>query len=175
MEKISAFMDGESGQAETRQTMLRLRQKDECCDTWTTFHLIGDLMRGETMLRDDFMARFHAQMAHEPTQLAPRMTWRKSASYALSAAASVCAITVVLALVFTDNPLRPQVQTAAAPQTEATTIARADVRPRPVAAANQGKVNEYLMAHQEFSPSNALQGVAPYVRMVSESHDGNGR
>ena len=28
--------------------------------------------------------------------------------------------------------------------------------------------NDYLLAHQRYSPSNAMQGVAPYVRTVSE-------
>jgi len=28
--------------------------------------------------------------------------------------------------------------------------------------------NDYLLAHQRYSPSNAMQGVAPYVRAVSE-------
>jgi len=38
---------------------------------------------------------------------------------------------------------------------------------RPLAAANQGKVNEYLMAHQEYSPTTAIQGVRPYLRAVT--------
>jgi hypothetical protein len=28
--------------------------------------------------------------------------------------------------------------------------------------------NNYLLAHQRYSPSNAMQGVASYVRTVSE-------
>ena len=175
MDRISAFMDGESRQAETQQAILRLKQSDECCDTWKTFHLIGDIMRGDPPLRDDFMARFHARMEQEPTQLAPRMTWRKSAYHALSAAASVAAVAVVLTVVLADNPLKPQALIAAAPKIDAPTVAQGVMQPRPVAAANQGKINEYLMAHQEFSPSTALQGVAPYVRTVAETHDGSAR
>ncbi len=175
MERISAFMDGESGHAETHQAMLRLKQDEEFNETWATFHLIGDTMRGDPLLRDDFMARFHARMEREPTQLAPRVTWRKSASFALSAAASISAIAVVLTLTFADNPLRPQPPIAAVPRVEAPVVAQVEQNARPVAAVNQGKVNEYLMAHQEYSPSTALQGVAPYVRTVSESRDGNNR
>jgi sigma-E factor negative regulatory protein RseA len=175
MERISAFMDGESGQAETQQVILRLRQGDDYYETWATFHLIGDMMRGDSTVRDDFMARFHARMEQEATQLAPRVTWRKTANYALSAAASVCAIAVVLTLALTDNPLRPQARIAVAPESAPVTVAIAEPKSRPAAAANQGKVNEYLMAHQEFSPSTAFQGLAPYVRTVSESHDGNNR
>ena len=176
MERISAFMDGESAHTETQQTIQRLKQDDDSHETWATFHLIGDTMRGDPLLRGDFMARLHARMEREPTQLAPRMTWRKSANFALSAAASFSAIAVVLTLALTDNPLRPQqAPLAAAPRSEAPVVAQAEPKARPLAAASQGKINEYLMAHQEYSPSTVLQGVAPYVRTVSESHDGNNR
>jgi sigma-E factor negative regulatory protein RseA len=33
-------------------------------------------------------------------------------------------------------------------------------------AANAGVMNDYLTAHQEFSPSTAMHGVASYVRTV---------
>ena len=172
MDRISALMDGEVRQTETRHAILHLKQSEECCDTWNTFHLIGDIMRGDPLLRDDFMTRFHARMEHEPTQLAPRVTWQKSVSYALSAAASLAAVAVVLTLVLADNPLKPQVQIAAEPKTAAP---QAPAQTRPVAVANQGPLNEYLLAHQEFSPSTALQGVVPYARTVAETHYGSGR
>jgi sigma-E factor negative regulatory protein RseA len=175
MDRISAFMDGESKQAETKLTILRLKQSAECCEAWTTFHLIGDVMRGDPLLRDDFMTRFHARMQEEPTQLSPRLIWRKSASLALSAAASLAAVTVVLALVLADNPLKPQPPVAVAPKPAPPVVAQAPVQPRPVPAARQGRINEYLMAHQEFSPSTAFQGVAPYARTVSETHDDSAR
>ena len=171
MERISAFMDGEAARSETQQAMARLKDDDDHRETWHTFHLIGDMMRGDPVLSDDFMARFRARMAQEPTQLAPRVTWRKSTQIALSAAASLSAVAIVLALVLSDNPLRPQAQVAVAPQPAAAVVAQAS---RPAPAANQRKVNEYLMAHQEYSPSTAFQGVAPYVRTVSESHEGDG-
>jgi hypothetical protein len=51
-------------------------------------------------------------------------------------------------------------------QTRAPEVIRAPV------AANvpmPGEVNDYLLAHQNFSPRSNLQGVAPYVRTVSDS------
>ena len=132
-------------------------------------------MRGDSLLRNDFMTHFHARMEREPTQLAPRVFWRKSASYALSAAASLAAVAAVLMLVLTDNPLKLQPQIAATPQTAEPALAQAVAPPRPVAAADQGKISEYLMAHQEYSPSTAFQGVVPYVRTVAVSHDGSSR
>ncbi|MDB5811704.1 MAG: Anti sigma-E protein RseA family protein [Betaproteobacteria bacterium] len=172
MERISAFIDGEANQSETHHAMLRLKQDSECTETFDTFHLIGDVMRGApVLLQDDFMARFHARMEQEPTQLAPRVWLKKPTRLVLSAAASLSAIGLVLILTVVDNPYRmtgvAKVETPAETQ-----VASSE---RPATAANQGKFNEYLMAHQEYSPSNALQGVAPYVRTVSETHDGNNR
>ena len=175
MDKISAFMDGEISGTEARQTILRLKQNSECCEIWETFHLIGDVMRGDRpTLREDFSARFHATMEHEPTQLAPRMLWHKVTKHTLSIAASFAAVAVVLTLLITENPLQPQVQIATAPKPEVTQVAQTAAKPQPVAAANQARVNEYLMAHQEYSPSTTLQGVAPYVRTVSATLDDGG-
>lgn len=175
MNRISVFMDGETSRLEARQAILRLKQNDECCEIWETFHLIGDVMRGDSALRGDFSARFRARMEHEPTLLAPRIIWRKSTQFALSAAASLAAVAIILTLVLTDNPLRPQAQIAAAPKSETIHTTHTAALPQPVPAVNQARVNEYLMAHQEYSPSTTLQGVAPYIRTVSATQDGGGR
>jgi sigma-E factor negative regulatory protein RseA len=42
--------------------------------------------------------------------------------------------------------------------------------PPAVVPAAQG-VNDYVLAHQRFSPSSAMGGMAPYVRTVSESRE----
>ena len=175
MDKISALMDGEARQKETRHTISHLKESDDCCESWKVFHLIGDVMRGDPPLRDDFMSRFHARMESEPIPLTPRVVWRKPVGYALSAAASLAAIGVVSMMVFSNNPLQPQVQIAAAPVAPPPITPQVIPQPRPAPAVNQGRIIEYMMAHQEFSPSTALQGVAPYVRTVAETHDGSGR
>ena len=172
MERISAFMDGESGTAETRQAIGRLEDDAKSKDMWATYHLIGDVMRGEGVMHDDFLTRFHQRMETEPTQLAPRrFAWRKYREMGLAAAASLAAVAISVPIAMTLMKGQPQeIAQAPAPQPH---VQRP--RPAPSVAQAQGKVNEYLMAHQEYSPSTALQGVAPYVRTVSESHDGNNR
>ena len=173
MDRISAFMDGETRRHETEQAIRHLRQHQEHLESWHTFHLIGDAMRGDPMLRNDFTTRLRSRLQQEPTVLAPRYHWRKPMNLALSAAASLAAVAVVLTLVLADNPLKPQAQIAAAPKPEAAPVSQTAALPQPVPAANQSRVNEYLRAHQEFSPSTTLQGVAPYVRTVSAPR-GNG-
>ena len=176
MDRISAFMDGETRRHEARQAILHLKQDQEYCESWNTFHLIGDVMRGDPLLRDGFTVRLRSRLQQEPTVLAPRFSWRKPpVRLLLSAAASLAGVAVILTLVLTDNPLQPQPQLAAVPKPETTGSTQTAALPQPVPAANQSRVNEYLMAHQEFSPSTTLQGVAPYVRTVSVAHDIDGR
>ncbi len=167
MDRISAFMDGETRPHETEQAIRHLRQHQEHLESWHTFHLIGDAMRGDPMLPNDFTLRLRSRLRQEPTVLAPRYHWRKPMNLALSAAASLAAVAVVLTLVAIENPLQPLATVAVAPKPAVTEGVRATAPPPPAAVANQGRMNEYLRAHQEFSPSTALQGVAPYVRTVS--------
>lgn len=174
MDRISAFMDGEADKGEARQAALRLKGNGECCEAWETYHLIGDAMRAEVgSLRGDFGPRFRALLEAEPTVIAPRFAFRRFAPVALSAAASLAAVAVVVSLVFTENPLKPvdQVATVVKPEVAPVKAVSVAAAPRPVLAANQLRVNEYLRAHQEYSPSTALQGVAPYVRTVAATQD----
>jgi sigma-E factor negative regulatory protein RseA len=168
MHRMSAFMDGESNPTETRAALSQLKSDAGFREAWDAFQLTGDVMRGEPVLSADFMARFQERMSEEPTVLAPRFVWRRAASIALSAAASLAAIGVVGALVFTNNPLTSQ-RVSISPIARSTPASGAE--PQPVAAANRSRVNQYLMAHEEFSPSVMLQGIAPYVRSVSDSRD----
>lgn len=173
MDRISDFMDGETRQNEAQQALKYIEQHDTCCESWAIFHLIRDVLRSEPVLRDDFTVRFHHRLQQEATVLAPRLRWRRTLSYALSAAASLAAVAVVVALVLSDNPLKPQAPIAAAPTVNQI---QASVPPAVAAlAGDRGGINGYLMAHQQFSPSTAFQGVAPYVRTVSSARDASGR
>ena len=71
-------------------------------------------------------------------------------------AASVAGVTVVGWVALTTMPLPPA---ALATVQQATAVRAADVR-RPAE-------NEYLLAHQEYSPTTAIQGVRPSLRVVA--------
>ena len=172
-EELSALVDGELQEGQLARHLTNLRDNGEQRAAWDTCHLIGDALRGH--IAPEICSRVAIRLAEEPTVLAPRLRWRKPVKLALSAAASLAAVAVVLTLVIFDNPLQPGSQVAVAPKPAITESTQAAARPQPVATANQGRMNEYLMAHQEFSPSTALQGVAPYVRTVSVAHGVDGR
>ena len=167
MDKISELMDGELDERQARQQLARLKQDSELFSYWHTFHLIGDALRGERALSQDFAQRLIARLSEEPTVLAPRgREMRRVMTYALSAAASMSAVALVGWIAFVNIPLAPQSGIAKAPNTPPQETAP------PTQLANvpsQGKMNEYLIAHQEFSPSTAIQGLAPYIRGVSST------
>ena len=172
MDKISALMDGELDERQAREQLARLKQDQDLARCWQTFHLIGDALRGDHGLSHGFDQRLTVRLAAEPTVLAPRRsTARRVVAYALSAAASLSAVALVGWVAFVNNPLAPQPE-----------IAKAQIPPpavtpsTPLASVpSAGKMNEYLIAHQEFSPSTALQGLAPYIRTVSSTQQGQGR
>jgi sigma-E factor negative regulatory protein RseA len=184
MEKISVLMDGELDEHESRAQIKRLKDDPEFTRGWHTYHLIGDAMRGERPLSAGFSERLTARMAEEPTVLAPQRTRPRSATaYALSAAASVSAVALVGWIAFVNHPLAPPPQIAqplaSAPAVTAPAIAPISAPavnpPQLASVSSEGKMNEYLIAHQEFSPSTAIQGLAPYIRSVSTTPSAQGR
>ena len=165
-DKISALMDGELERQDAAGVLQQLNSEGEARDAWRRYHLIGDVMRDTRLLSPGFAARVSAHLATEPTVLAPAaLPKRPSVTrwHALSAAASLAAVAMVGWIALAPAPdAGPQIAKDGkqAPTTETAQASPAQVAP-PDAA------NDYLLAHQGYSPRNTLQGVAPYVRMVS--------
>ena len=175
MDKISALMDSELGEHEARGQVSRLKDDEELARTWHTFHLIGDAMRGERPLSPGFGARLSDRLAAEPTVLAPqRRPAKRLSTYALSAAASVSAVALVGWIAFYNQPYAPPATIVKAPVAPAPAPI-ASPPPQLASVPSEGRMNEYLIAHQEFSPSTAIQGLAPYIRSVSSTRSTQGR
>jgi len=130
------------------------------------FRLIGDAVRGgEYRLSKDFSQRVMQPLAQEPIVLAPRRSAvKRITDYSLSVAASLSAIALVGGIAFFNNPLTPQPEIVKAPNTPPAAGARST---QLASVPNDGTMNEYLIAHQEFSSITAILGLAPYLRSVS--------
>ena len=160
--RLSALMDGELDDKSAAEVLQALGSDREAVDAWRTYQLISDAMRQSRVLSEGFTTRVSARLAAEPTVLAPRaavpMLQRESRRWvALSAAASLAAVALVGWLAFAPPPQVAQ-PVAQAPLAE----------PKPNIVPLPSQANDYLLAHQGFSPRNSLQGMAPYVRTVSE-------
>lgn len=177
MDKISEWMDGELSEHETRVQVERIKGHAELRNCWGTFHLIGDVMRGEPALSDEFERKIAKRFAAEATVLAPRTpAIRRFATYTLSAAASLSAVALVGWMAFFNNPLSPAPEATQASLTPPTpAVLPSASEPQLASVPSDGTMNEYLMAHQEFSPSSEIQGVAPYIRSVSRLQQVQGR
>jgi sigma-E factor negative regulatory protein RseA len=165
-ERLSALIDDELELPDTEGCLARLDVDRELRETWSVYHLIGDALRGHA--GQGLPPSFAERLAAEPTILAPRRgapPAPRSAWYVLSAAASVAGVALVgwMALPLLEPP------TPIATAQPAPAVAAVDVKPAAVMAA-QG-VNDYLLAHQRFSPSSVMGGMAPYVRTVSEERE----
>jgi sigma-E factor negative regulatory protein RseA len=139
-DRISALMDGELGEREAADAIATLANDAPARDAWRTYHLIGDAMReGRTAV------------VRRAAANAPR--WR----VALPAMAVAAAVALVSWVAFA-----PVQQNSPAPLAPVAEVKPAAVVPPPRAA------NDYLLAHQGFSPRVALQGMTAYIRTVSD-------
>ena len=188
-DQISALVDGELGEAECARLCSQLKTDQQLRQAWDDYHRVGDALRGH--VAPTLCARVAAELAAEPTVLAPQP--RRAARlehpvtrWALPAAASVAAVALVAWMAvptfFTgpaqvaQAPAAPIAQTgapatpplAAGPQVASTPTGPAS---RADAALSSAGVRNYLLAHQRYSPANAMQGVAPYARTVSSGGD----
>lgn len=182
-QRISALMDGELERGEESAALKALAADGEARDAWRTYHLISDALRDTRLLSGTFAERVAARLAQEPTVVAPGRLAPVAGvprRFALSAAAGVAAVALVGWLAFSpQQPSGQAPQLAQSPQLAATPQPIAATKPAaaPQALATAPKeaaqvappsaADDYLLAHQAYSPRNSLQGVAPYVRTVS--------
>jgi sigma-E factor negative regulatory protein RseA len=152
---LSATLDGESPRPETEACIAALKQDDSLRQAWSEYHLIGDLMRGVAPAQDDFMARFSAQLATEPTVLAPhRSVWPQRVAVASFASLAVWGM-VSLTGLMSDTP-------ATAPMAMAPGFQQASLATEP--PPDETRFAPYLVAHQEFAP---MAVASPYQRVMA--------
>ena len=160
-EHTSALMDGELDARAAGEAIDALRREGEALECWRLYHLISDAMRDTRLLSAGFTARCSERLAAEATVLAPANLPGKTPlqRFAYAAAAGVAAVALVGWLALAPQPQAPQTVAQVQPA-----VATAMV---PLSSA----ANDYLLAHQGFSPRVSLQGMAPYVRTVAERPD----
>jgi sigma-E factor negative regulatory protein RseA len=169
-EKLSALIDGEVQSDGLSAHLSRLKTDTELREAWDIYHLIGDALRGD--LSPGFSRRVAARLSDEPTVLAPQKEItpaRRLAWYAMSAAASVAAVSLVvwtaLPALHSDSQLvLDRVATETEGLVTASSAPVAEIRPIVSAA----EVENYLFAHQPYSHASAMQGVAPYARTIAD-------
>jgi len=154
---ISVLMDGELFDDEAETVLDKLKRNPEGHSEWLTYHLIGDALRQPDHVHADISAALRERLQAEPTVLAPhRHNENRARWFAVSAAASVMALAVVAWL-----------SAKVGPETAPQVAMQQSGNMRPASLSVKRNMNDYLMAHQEFSPANNVQGATSYIRTVA--------
>jgi sigma-E factor negative regulatory protein RseA len=179
-ERISVFADGETSDEQLDVALAELRG-EEGKATWELYHQIGDLLRSDDMaspLSAGFSASMAARLAAEPALLAPARPApvRKSGLRRIALPGVLAAAAAAVAFIGT-----PQLMVAmhGAPASGAAVAVVGDSGVSRTAltasAARTGAVmrdqgiDEYLMAHQRFSPS--VYSSAQYARSATFANE----
>ena len=145
-ENFSAAFDGEGDKTALNAQSDGLKHDAELRGVWADYQLIGDSLRELPDDAPDFMAKFSARLADEPTVLAPkRGAWLPRAAMA---SVALLAVWGVATLTF---------EARKAPDAMLAEIEQANV---PVA---EQQLAPYLAAHQEYAP---VAVASPYQRAV---------
>jgi sigma-E factor negative regulatory protein RseA len=162
-EQISALMDGELSEGEIPRVLGRLRNEPDLAGRWRRYHLMRDAMH-DTLpahIHFDLSERIRVSLKNEPTILVPRRSihrhlkalMRQAASMAIAASVAAIAILAFQAM-YEETPPAVATNTPAA-------MAERTVTADP-------RLDAYLVNHNEHSVSTGMQGMLPYVRIVSQ-------
>jgi sigma-E factor negative regulatory protein RseA len=173
-EKMSAWIDGESGSRLDAGVMRELTDDPHLRAAWNRYHLIGDALRGEPLNREicTVADRVRERLEGEPTVLAPlapppnRRWMRPAAATALAASAALAAFLIGPELLGPGEPQTLQLADRTHPgptlYLDATGTHWGVKRPEV-----ENRLNSYLIEHQEYAPSSGMKGMLPYASFVS--------
>lgn len=162
-QNISTLMDGELYSDEAIQQLNKFKQSRDAQQDWLTYHLIGDALRQPDYLPRGMNASFFERLEAEPTVLAPqRPRGSKVGIVAMSAAASIMGMAFVgwLSIQIDTEPTGLQAKMGSK-------VLRTARLPANTSFPTNGSMNDYLLAHEEFSPGTDVRGASSYIRSVS--------
>jgi sigma-E factor negative regulatory protein RseA len=159
---LSSFLDDELP-AQRQMTMFAAIDRDEeLRRAWDGYQLIGDALRCVPGLERNLVARVMAGLEREPVVLAPQLRPATDLRRSLLAiAATAAGVALVSWVALNPDPVPSQVPSAAL----------ATAQPAALAGKPNDRMQEYLVAHQTYSPTNRIQGGTSYVRTVSATRN----
>ncbi|HEY5720594.1 MAG TPA: sigma-E factor negative regulatory protein [Gammaproteobacteria bacterium] len=170
-QQLSAFLDGELAGPAAERLLGELTGDPALRAAWTRYHLIGTALRRGVPERfdPDLPVRVAAAIGDSlPDEVAPAAAggdaqpWLKPAA-GLALAASVAALAIFgVRLVQVPESSAPALAGVAAQVTPA-------LPAQPVSERlDQERIARYLLRHSEITSSRPMQGMLPYVRVVSQ-------
>ncbi|MFL6718916.1 MAG: sigma-E factor negative regulatory protein [Burkholderiaceae bacterium] len=178
-ERVSVFADGETSDEQLEIALADLRQ-DGAKETWDLYHRIGDILRSDEMdvpMSAGFSARMAASLAAEPILMTPKPASTSARTRARRFALPGVLAAAAAAVAFVGTPqliVALQGQPTAAPALAVVADGGVE-RTALTAGTRSGQVlreqgiDEYLMAHQRFSPS--VYSSAQYARSATFANE----
>jgi len=171
--ELSAFLDDELEASRQPTLLAAIVSDEELRRAWDDYHLIGDALRRSQGLDQQLAARVMASLQHDPVVLAPQV---KRVSHLLRSSLAAAAAVAGIALVARIAIAPPQAGIGMLAKARAPNEARAPSTTLASAEASDGSLlQEYMIAHQAYSPGNRIQGGTAYVRSVSMTGDSAAR
>lgn len=175
-EQVSALVDGELEGSELQHALNHLKNERELRERYQRYQIISDTLHNS--LPDHIIPDLHERVAKrlrdEPTVLAPKPRTfqipgllRRTAGFA--AAASVTAV-AILGMQYVNGERTGDTTTAEATLPPLSPAMKASVDTVQGAPADPA-LDPYVVNHNEYSVSSGMQGVLPYVRIVSHGSD----
>ena len=181
-QQLSSLMDDESVH-ESSDVIHALTSHDELRHTWIRYHLIGDCLRSNLPEKIDLALadRIGQAIASEPSILAPgRYATYMKPVLGFAIAASV-AMVAILGLQHTNTdpslsipsqpialqPPVPSNQQVAGNYTNQGKSQRVQQLPASSQINAGSRLNRYLVNYNEYRANAGMQGILPYVRIIS--------
>jgi len=172
-DKISALMDGELDRIDMADTISQIKESEELRNQWSTYHLIGDVLRQPAMSPPDINLNIRNEVDIDPIALTPDIPKEKNSQiFAFAIAASMVAAVAAVTWMSGQTMKRPltdepSLQAVAPTVTTAPILAQKE-EPKTDKLVLQDpasiRINDYMFAHGEFT---AIRGVSPYMRTVA--------
>lgn len=171
-EQLSALVDDELGEAEQDLLTRQVARDSELGQRLLRYQLISDAMQSHLPDRVDpaFSLRVKRLLRAEPVlRVHPRLNAFVRPMAGLAVAASVAVVAVMSLQTTRENDVSAPAQSIAAmPAPEGYLRVKDDLSGVAPAAAD-GRLDAYLVDHNEYAANRGMQGMLPYVRLVG--HD----
>ncbi len=175
-EQLSALVDDELAEAEQDLLTRRIGTDPELHRRLVRYQVISDALRNQLPDRIDpaFSARVQAAVSKEAVQTADIPARRRLARLLkpVAGVAMAASVAVVAVLSLQSDREETAAPPAVASAPSSTDYIRADSTPEPAIRQHTGKnLDIYLVNHNEYAVNRRMQGMLPYVRIIS--HDMN--
>lgn len=161
-EKLCLLFDDELGRDESLRLVTRMETDPELQAQWRRYSLIREAMHSRRVLIPDtgFVDRISAELADEPTVLAPAIPHkprRRERVVTMALAASLAMVAVLVGKSLHDY----------SPQSGDTTLAKNDLSATSIQSPMDPAFRDYLATHYETAYLSGAQGMLPSLRLVS--------